>query len=41
MTKLIPNTKENREIAKKLVNKAKTLDYVKNIKPVKNKKPHK
>ncbi|MGE6379529.1 hypothetical protein [Peribacillus muralis] len=41
MTKIIPDTKENRAIAKKLAQMAKTLNYSKDLKPVKNKKPHK
>ncbi|MGX2958065.1 hypothetical protein JNUCC23_02080 [Peribacillus sp. JNUCC 23] len=41
MARLIPDTKENRELAKKLAEKAKTLNYIKSVKPAKDKKPHK
>jgi len=41
MTKLIPDNVETRKLAKKLAEKAKTLNYIKNVKPIKNKKSHK
>ncbi|WP_260288495.1 hypothetical protein [Peribacillus aracenensis] len=41
MSKLIPNTKENKIIAKKLAEKEKTLNDIKSMKPVKYKKSHK
>jgi hypothetical protein len=37
MTRLLPDSKETRELAKKIAEKAKKLDHVKSVKPIKKK----